>query len=103
MRVEAAWAQTWIAGGQRQDRFVYRFHGAGPQITLSLPEEFGQQPLEVMVDGRIVPSQTSTPDLLVVALPQDRHPAIMNERHTGSGNACVAYLNADIFSHVQCS
>jgi hypothetical protein len=50
-RIEAAWVQTWIAGGMRQDRIVYRFHTSGERVTVALAEGF--ELVEVLLDGKV--------------------------------------------------
>ena len=66
-RVEAAWAQTWVAAGVRQDRLVYRFHTTGARIDLALPTGFDE--VEVMLNGRMATVERTRPGLLSVEVP----------------------------------
>ena len=67
LRAEATWIQTWIVGGQRQDRYVYRFRTSAPQVDVTLPEDFVGRPLEVKLDGQTIPANING-RLLSVAL-----------------------------------
>ncbi|BBO31285.1 hypothetical protein PLANPX_0897 [Lacipirellula parvula] len=69
VRCDATWVQTWVVGGQRQDRFVYRFRTSAPQVELVLPEDFEGRPLEAVLDGQVIPADRSGARLTVV-LPQ---------------------------------
>ncbi|MCC6493533.1 MAG: hypothetical protein IT424_10985 [Pirellulales bacterium] len=69
VRVIASWAQTWLAGNMRQDRFVYRIEARGGHVALLTPGEFGNQPLEVLVNGRTTSIDVSQPGRIVVSLP----------------------------------
>ncbi|MBL9163295.1 MAG: hypothetical protein JNL18_11215 [Planctomycetaceae bacterium] len=57
LRAEATWIQTWIVGGQRQDRYVYRFRTGAPRVELTLPDDFAGRPLEVKLDGQTIPAK----------------------------------------------
>lgn len=39
LQVEKAWIQTWLFGGERRDRVLYRFFSSGGQVGLVLPED----------------------------------------------------------------
>jgi hypothetical protein len=70
LQVVAAWVQTWIVGGQRQDRYVYRFRTRRATVEVRLPSEFNGRPLEVKLDGN--PTSVSVADgLLTVPLRSD--------------------------------
>ncbi len=69
VRCDATWVQTWVVGGQRQDRFVYRFRTSAPQVELVLPDDFEGRPLEAVLDGQVIPADRSGARLTVV-LPQ---------------------------------
>ncbi|MBA4106210.1 MAG: hypothetical protein C0485_10665 [Pirellula sp.] len=73
LRAEATWIQTWIVGGQRQDRYVYRFRTSAPQVDVALPDDFVGRPLEVKLDGQTIPANISG-SLLSVALPPIESP-----------------------------
>lgn len=68
LRVEANWVQTWIVGGQRQDRYAYRFRTSASQVKLRLPEDLVGTPLEVKLDGAPIPVDVAG-ELLTAALP----------------------------------
>jgi hypothetical protein len=73
LRVEATWVQTWVVGGQRQDRYAYRVRTSAPRVELRLPDDFAGRPLEVKLDGTPVPIDVAG-DLLTVALPAVESP-----------------------------
>jgi hypothetical protein len=65
VRVEAAWAQTWIAGSMRQDRYVYRFASGGSRIVVRLPAGFVDQPFETLLNGKVVSSAPASDELAI--------------------------------------
>src|SRR5690606_33711866 len=68
LQAVAIWAQTWVVGGQRQDRYVYRFRTRGASVELRLPSDFNGRPLEVKLNG--TPTEGNIADeLLSVPLP----------------------------------
>lgn len=67
--VDASWAQTWFAGGMRQDRFVFRFRAAGPQVQVQLPAGAADMPLEILLDGALVSASRLPQGELAIALP----------------------------------
>lgn len=67
LRIDGTWMQTWITGGQRQDRFVYRFRTSAPQVELTLPDELEGRPLETILDGQVITADRRG-DRLTVAL-----------------------------------
>jgi hypothetical protein len=67
--VEAAWAQTWVAAGERQDRFVYRLATDARRLEITLPSDFEGQSLEASIDGVVASSQRSSSGSLTVELP----------------------------------
>jgi hypothetical protein len=82
-RVEAAWVQTWIAGGMRQDRLVYRFHTSGRRIELQLPERY--EDMEVLLDRAIASIERSGPGAISVEIPageSDQLHTLELRRHT---------------------
>jgi hypothetical protein len=83
IRIEAAWVQTWIAGGMRQDRVVYRLHTSGPEVAIALPSGF--EIVEVLLDRRVVPVSQRRPGVIVVELPAseaERSHTLELRRHT---------------------
>ena len=75
LRVEATWAQTWIAGGVRQDRFVFRIHTTGSYARVVLPVDLRKEPLESLVDGELTPGERLSAGELLLPLPpgENRH------------------------------
>ena len=66
-RIEAAWVQTWVAGGMRQDRVVFRFHSSGKRVSVSLPEDF--ELVEVLLDGKVALADRTRSGAIGVELP----------------------------------
>jgi hypothetical protein len=66
-RIEAAWAQTWVAGGMRQDRFVYRFHTSGVSVAVVVPSHFDA--LEVLLDRQVAAADRSRRGIVAVEVP----------------------------------
>jgi hypothetical protein len=66
---DAVWAQTWIAGGERQDRFVYRLQTNARRLEIALPSELDGERFEAMVGGVIVPAVRVGSGALAVELP----------------------------------
>ncbi len=82
-RIEAAWVQTWVAGGTRQDRLAYRFHTSGPRVVLAMPAGFDE--VEVLLDGQVVSADRTRPGTLAVELPADERDRLYTlelRRHT---------------------
>lgn len=82
-RLESAWAQTWVAGGMRQDRFVYRFTTSAAQAVVNVPAGFGE--FEVLLDQQPVPADRSRPGVVAVELSsgEPRQPLTLElRRHT---------------------
>jgi hypothetical protein len=76
LRVDATWAQTWFAGGMRQDRFVFRFHTTGAVARVQLPADMRRQTVETLVDGVVAPGeQLPSGELLVPLPPADNRPS----------------------------
>lgn len=105
LRAEATWIQTWVVGGQRQDRYVYRFRTSASQVDVSLPDDFVGRPLEVKLDGQTIPANISG-SLLTVALPPIESPqahTLELRRQTQQRLAVVAGLGAGFpkLEHVQ--
>lgn len=65
LHVEGAWVQTWVVGGKRQDRYVYRFRTSAPQVEFSLPKDFSSQPIEAKLDGKPIVATMSGDSLTV--------------------------------------
>ncbi|QDS97378.1 hypothetical protein [Adhaeretor mobilis] len=61
LRLDRAWAQTWIVGSQRQDRFVYLLECTRPQVTVDLPVPLRGQAIEVLLNGQRVGNTRLTP------------------------------------------
>ena len=72
LRVEGTWAQTWVVGGQRQDRFVYRFRTSAQQVELVLPSELEGRPLETILDGRVIAADRKAERLTVALATNDK-------------------------------
>jgi hypothetical protein len=82
-RLEAAWAQTWVAAGMRQDRLAYRFHTSGSRIVVVVPGTFEE--VEVLLDRRVVAADRTQPGSIVVPIPagdRDRSHTLELRRHT---------------------
>lgn len=97
LRAEATWIQTWIVGGQRQDRYVYRFRTSAPQIDVTLPDDFLGRPLEVKLDGQTISANMSG-HLLSVVLPSIESPqshTLELRRQTQQRLAVAAGLGAE--------
>lgn len=69
VRVDANWAQTWFAGGMRQDRQVFRFRATGSELHVQLPDGLGTELVETILDGVVVPAGRLPQGELVVSLP----------------------------------
>jgi hypothetical protein len=65
-RIDAAWVQTWIAGGMRQDRVVYQFHSSGDSVTALLPDGFDL--VEVLLDGAVASADRTRTGAITVTL-----------------------------------
>jgi hypothetical protein len=72
VRVVATWAQTWFAGGVRQDRFAFRFSTSGSSIELAMPEEFEMRPLEVVLNGEVLSADHAESGKLRIGLPSSQ-------------------------------
>jgi hypothetical protein len=82
-RVEAAWVQTWVAGGMRQDRLAYRFLTSGPRVVLTMPEGFEE--VEVLLDGQVASADRTRPGMLSIDLSagqRDQLHTLELRRHT---------------------
>ncbi|MEQ8209259.1 MAG: hypothetical protein RH917_05455 [Lacipirellulaceae bacterium] len=70
LRLDRVWAQTWLAGRTKQDRLAYRITTNRQKVTLSLPETWINQQLEVALDGQVQDSIELDGSNLVVDLPE---------------------------------
>jgi len=105
LRAEATWIQTWVVGGQRQDRFVYRFRTSASQVELTLPDDFAGRPLEVKLDGLTIPANISGKILSVPLTPTESRQAHTLElrRHAPQRLPVTAGLGASFpkLAHAQ--
>jgi hypothetical protein len=69
LSVESTWAQTWVAGGERQDRIVYRLVTDARKLELELPSDFGGAAVEATVNGTATPTQRINDTSLAIELP----------------------------------
>jgi hypothetical protein len=82
-RIEAAWVQTWVAGGMRQDRLAYRFQTSGPRVVLAMPAGFEE--VEVLLDGLVASADRTRPGTLAIDLLADERDQLHTlelRRHT---------------------
>jgi hypothetical protein len=105
LRAEAIWIQTWVVGGHRQDRYVYRFRTSAPQVEVTLPDDFEGRPLEVKLDGQAIPANINDSLLTVELSPVESLQAHTLElrRQTQQRLAVTAGLGARFprLEHVQ--
>lgn len=96
VRCDATWVQTWVVGGQRQDRFVYRFRTSAPRIEMVLPDDFEGRPLEAVLDGQVIPADRSGARLTVVLAQGDGSQTHTLElrRHAPQRVSAATALNA---------
>jgi hypothetical protein len=66
--VERGWVQTWIGGGLRQDRAVYRVSSSEGQVSIELPEGVSLEHVHVKVNGESPPLPTEMKRTIAVNL-----------------------------------
>jgi hypothetical protein len=69
LNIESGWVQTWVAAGERQDRFVYRLATDARRLEITLPADFEGQSVEATINGVLAPAQRSSSGTLAVELP----------------------------------
>ncbi len=69
LNVESTWAQTWVAGGERQDRIVYRLLTDARKLEITVPGEFGDGAVEATVNGSAAQTQHLNGTTFAVELP----------------------------------
>jgi hypothetical protein len=80
--VERAWIQSWISGGIRQDRAVYRFTTSSDELSLSLPAGIAADNLELRLDRRSLQPPIKTDGTLRLSLPRsDREIHVLELRY----------------------
>lgn len=97
LHAEAIWIQTWVVGGQRQDRYVYRLRGSASEVEVTLPNDFEGRPLEVKLDGQTIPANISGSLLSVALTPKESPQAHTLElrRHAPQRLAITAGMGVD--------
>lgn len=69
--VERAWIQTWLTGGARQDRVVFRLRTDQKNIELVMPVGVAMGEIDLRLEGARVSAQVTPENHVVIPLPSD--------------------------------
>jgi hypothetical protein len=91
--VEAAWLQTRLIAETREDIATYVVSGPGGPLEIRLPEGTWQRAApEVRLDGRLLPGLGSRAGRLVVDLPDESDPHVIEIRSSSGWGGTAAGL-----------